>query len=181
MKKHTLILTVIAAASLGGASAYAQSTPSPSPSGSPIMNWDCVQQSQNTELYGFCGKKDSILEKVAGLPTEIVKRRVFVQITQGSSGGEVKLFERKENNKFTVTRWKREDTFKLLPKIDTTVFKNKGLHCVGQQVIAELQQDLKKPAEVKQDVDVPSPEAAFKESVQSTDGESVKTTVWILC
>ncbi|SRR6266550_1054520 len=180
MKNHTLLLTVIVAAFLGGASVHAQS-PSPSPSGSPIIKWDCAASSQNTELYGFCGKKDSILEKVAGLPTEIVKRRVFIQITQGSSGGEVKLFERKENNKFTVTRWKREDTFKLLPKIDTAVFKNKGLHCVGERVVAELQDDLKKPTEVQQDVDVPSPEAAFKESVQSTNGEPVRTTVWILC
>ena len=145
------------------------------------MNWDCVRT--KVRILSFtasAAKRIQFSKRLPVLPTEIVKRRVFVQITQGSSGGEVKLFERKENNKFTVTRWKREDTFKLLPKIDTTVFKNKGLHCVGQQVIAELQQDLKKPAEVKQDVDVPSPEAAFKESVQSTDGESVKTTVWIL-
>ena len=181
MKKHALLLTLIVAAFLGGASVHAQS-PSPSPSGSPIIKWDCASSSQNTELYGFCGKKDSILEKVAGLPAEIVKRRVFVQITQGSSGGEVKLFERKENNKFTVTRWKREgeNTFKLLPKIDTAVFKNKGLHCVGEQVIAVLKKDLQKPTEVTE-LEVSSPEAAFKESVQSTDGEPVRTTVWILC
>ncbi len=182
MKKHTLILTVIAAASLSGASIYAQS-PSPSPSGSPILMWDCANSSQNTELYGFCGKKDSVAEKVAGLPTEIVNRRVFVQITQGSKGGEVKLFVRKDNNKFTVTRWERKDTFELLPKIDTAVFENKGLHCVGEKVITKLQQNLKKPTEVQQDVNIPSPEV-FKESVQSTDGtdgETVRTTVWILC
>jgi len=180
MKKHALLLTLSVAAFLGGASVLAQS-PSPSPSGSPIIKWDCAASSQNTELYGFCGKKDSVAEKVAGLPTEIVQRRVFVQITQGSKGGEVKLFERKENNKFTVTTWKREKTFELLPKIDTAVFENKGLHCVGEKVITKLQQNLKKPTEVQQDVDVPSPEAAFKESVQTTDGEPVRTTVWILC
>ena len=177
MKKQ---LTLVVAAFLGGASVHAQS-PSPSPSGSPIIKWDCAASSQNTELYGFCGKKDSILKKVADLPAEIVERRVFVQITQGSKSGEVKLFVRKENNKFTVTRWERKDTFELLPKIDTAVFENKGLHCVGEKVITKLQQNLKKPTEVQQDVDVPSPEAAFKESVQSTDGEPVRTTVWILC
>ena len=180
MKKHTLLLTVIVAAFLGGASVHAQS-PSPSPSGSPIIKWDCAASSQNTELYGFCGKKDSILEKVAGLPTEIVKRRVFIQITQGSSGGEVKLFERKENNKFTVTKWKSEETFKLLPKIDKAIFENKGVNCVGEQVIALLRKELKKPTEVTQDVEVPSPAAAFSDSVQSTIGEPVRTTVWILC
>jgi hypothetical protein len=182
MKKHPLILTVIASALFMGTSAYPQSTPTPTPT--PGSKWDCAASSQNTELYGFCGKKDSVAEKVAGLPTEIVQRRVFVQITQ-AKGGEVKLFERKENNKFTVTTWKREDTFKLLPKIDTAVFENKGRHCVGERVVKELQGDLKhgEPPKVQQDVPVTSPEV-FKESVQSTDGddgETVKTTVWILC
>ncbi len=89
--------------------------------------------------------------------------------------------ERKENNKFTVTKWKSEETFKLLPKIDKVIFENKGVNCVGEQVIAVLRKELKKPTEVTQDVEVSSPTAAFSDSVQSTIGEPVRTTVWILC
>jgi hypothetical protein len=180
MKNHPSVLTVVAAALLGGASAYAQSTPTPTPT--PIvMGWDCRNSSWNTELYGFCGGKAAMVEKIASLPVQLSQRRVFVQITQGSSSGEVKLYERKENNKFTVTKWKSEETFKLLPKIDKSVFENKGVNCVGEQVIALLRKELKKPTEVTQDVEVSSPAAAFSDSVQSTIGEPVRTTVWILC
>jgi hypothetical protein len=179
MKNHTLIFTVAAAGLLIGVSAYAQSTPTPTPT--PIVMWDCRSSSWNTELYGFCGGKAAMIEKIASLPVQLSQRRVFVQITQGSSSGEVKLYERKENNKFTVTKWKSEETFKLLPKIDKSVFENKGVNCVGEQVIALLRKELKKPTEVTQDVEVPSPAAAFSDSVQSTIGEPVRTTVWILC
>jgi hypothetical protein len=55
------------------------------------------------------------------------------------------------------------------------------VNCVGEQVIALLRKELKKPTEVTQDVEVPSPAAAFSDSVQSTIGEPVRTTVWILC
>ncbi len=94
MKNHTLILTVVAAALLGGASVYAQSTPTPTPT--PIViGWDCRSSSWNTELYGFCGGKTAMVEKIASLPVQLSQRRVFVQITQGSSSGEVKLYRAK--------------------------------------------------------------------------------------
>lgn len=180
MKNHTLILKVVAAGLLIGASAYAQSTPTPTPT-PIIMGWDCRTSSWNTELYGFCGGKAAMIEKIASLPVQPSSRRVFVQITQGSSGGEVKLYERKENNKFTVTKWKSEKTLKLLPKIDNTVFENKGVKCVGEQVIGVLRKELKEPTEVKQDVDVPDSAAAFSESVENAIGEPVRTTMWFLC
>ena len=180
MKKYDLIPTVVAAALLGGASVYAQSTPSPTITPIVIAG-DCRNSGWNTELYGFCGGKAAMIEKIASLPVTLSSRRVFIQITQGSSSGEVKLYERKENNKFTVTKWKSEETFKLLPKIDKAIFENKGVNCVGEQVIGVLSKELKKPTEVTQDVAVPSPAAAFSDSVQNTIGEPVRTTVWILC
>src|SRR6266513_760028 len=181
MKNHTLILTVVAAGLLIGASAYAQSTPTPT--SSPIViAGDCRSSSWNTELYGFCGGKAAMIEKIASLPVQLSSRRVFVQITQGSSSGEVKLYERQGNNTFAVTKWKNAQTFKLLPKIDKAIFDNKGVNCVGEQVIAVLRKELGKPSEVTQDVEAPvSPAAAFSDSVQNATGEPIRTTVWILC
>jgi hypothetical protein len=181
MKNHTLILTVITAALLGGASAYAQSTPSPSPSGSPIMGRDCTNQSQNTELYGFCGAKAVTLEKIAGLPTEIVKRRVFIQITQGSSGGEVKLYERQKDDTFTVTTWSTPQTSGVLSDVDKTMFDNKGVNCVGEQVTVVLRKKLGKGNATLGVAAPETPAAAFSHSVKDAKGEFVRTVMVILC
>lgn len=146
------------------------------------MGGDCKNSSWNTELYGFCGGKAAMIKRIEAIPVDLSKRRVFVQITQGSKSGEVKLFERKgNNNMFTLTKWKSEGTFKLLPKIDTTIFENKGVNCVGEKVIGVLKKELKKPTEDPQDVEVSSPAAAFSESVENAEDEPVRTTVWILC
>jgi hypothetical protein len=182
MKNDTLVFTVIAAALLGSASAYAQSTPSPSPSISP-MGRDCTQQSQNTELYGFCGAKASMLEKLAGLPAQLVERRVFVQITQGSSSGEVKLYERQQDGKFTVTTWSTAHTSALLADVDKTMFENKGVNCVGEQVTAVLRKKLgKEKAKVTPGVAAPeTPAAAFSHSIKEASGDFVRTVMIILC
>jgi hypothetical protein len=181
MEKHTLILTVLAAALLGGASVYAQSTPSPSPTGSPIMGRDCVSQSQNTELYGFCGDKASMLEKIAALPVKLSERRVFVQVTQGSSGGEVKYYERQEDGTFTVTQWRVARTFDLLATIDKSVFDNKGLKCVGDQVKKILTQKLGPGKTVEPLTSSPSPKDAFGDSINNASGKFIRTTVVVLC
>jgi len=176
-----LILPLIAASLLGGMSVYAQSTPSPSPSISPIMNRDCVHQSQNTELYGFCGAKDVTLEKVAGLPIDIVKRRVFIQITQGSSSGEVKLYERQKDGTFTVTTWNMGQTSLLLSDIDKSMFENKGVNCVGEQVTAVLKKKLGK-GNVTTGVAAPeTPAAAFSHSIKNAPGDFVRTEMICLC
>ena len=144
MKNHTLILTVFTAALLVARQLMLNPRRLQQPLLSPIMGRDCRNQSQNTELYGFCGAKAIMLEKMAGLPAEIVKRRVFLQITQGSSGGEVKLYERQRDGKFTVTTWSKRETSGVLSDVDKTMFDNKGVNCVGEQVTAVLRKKLGK-------------------------------------
>src|SRR5437660_1253164 len=114
MKKHTLIVTLIAAALFIGMSAYSQSTPTPTPE----TKGGCNNSSWNTELYGFCGAKPAMIEKIARIPVNLSERRVFIQITQGSSSGEVKLYERQKDGKSTVTTWSTPETFGLLADID---------------------------------------------------------------
>jgi hypothetical protein len=179
-KNHTLVLTVFAAALFISESAYAQYTPTPTTT--PILiAGDCRNSSSNTELYGFCGAKDMILKKLGGLPAEIVKRRVFLQITQGSSSGEVKLYERQGNGKFTVTTWSKGETSALLGDVDKTMFDNKGVNCVGEQVTAVLHNKLGEGS-VTPDVDAPAnPAAAFSHSIKNASGDFVRTVMVILC
>ena len=180
MKNHILILTVVAAALLGGASVYAQSTPSPSSTISPTMGRDCTNQSQNTELYGFCGAKPAMIEKIARIPVKLSERRVFIQITQGSSGGEIKLYERKDG-KFTVTTWSIPETFGLLTDIDKAIFDNKAVNCVGEQVTDLLRKRLGNGNETSNVAPPVSPTAAFKHSIEQAQGEFIQTKVVILC
>jgi hypothetical protein len=176
MKKHSLILIVVAAAFLGVAPAYAQSTPTPT----PAKGTQCKRASSHTELYGFCGTKEGIIKKIASLPVQLSDRRVFVQLTQGDSGGEVKLFERQDNGTFKVTTWSTPETSMLLAEIDKTMFDNKGVNCVGEEVKNVLEANLKNPT-VTEVAGFNTPAAAFTDSVEKAGGKSVRTLMEILC
>jgi hypothetical protein len=175
MKKNALIVTLIAAASLGGASVYAQY---PSPTPTPLS---CLLSSWSPELYSFYGAKETIAKKLANIPARLLERRVFLQVTQGDSGADVKLYERQEDGTFTVTKWTAKQTPRLLSDIDNAIVANKGVNCVGEQVKAVLKKELGK-GEVSPPAAAPeTPEAAFGHSVKEASGEFIKSTVIILC
>jgi hypothetical protein len=168
MNNHTLIVPVIAAVLLSGASAYAQADA-------------CNYSSWNPELYCFYGAKDKIAEKLANIPAKLSERRVFLQVTQGDSRADVKLYERQKDGTFTVTEWGTKQTSRLLAEIDRAIVANKGVNCVGEQVKAVLGKELKE-GKVSKAVPAPaSPEAAFAHSVKEATGEFIKSTVIILC
>jgi len=169
MKKHTLIVTLIAAALLGGAANGA----SPGPR--------CKASSWNPELYSFYGAKDTIVEKFANIPAKLSERRVFLQVTQGDSSADVKLYEQQKDGTFTVTEWTTKPTSRLLAKIDEAIIANKGVNCVGEQVKDVLAQELKE-GKVSNGVAAPaSPKAAFAHSVNQASGAFIKSIVIILC
>jgi hypothetical protein len=173
MKK--LIVTLIAAALLGGASAYAQY---PSPTPTPLS---CLNSSKNPELYSFYGDKDVIVHSLARIPAKLSERRVFLQVTQGDSGADVKLYEREKDGTYTVTEWKAKETSQLLMKIDKAIIANKGVNCVGEQVKAVLKKELGKVEASPPAAAPETPEAAFGHSVKEASGEFIKSTVIILC
>ena len=175
MKKHTLILTLAAAASLYSVSAIAQnSSPSPAP-------FQCRQSSWSPEAYNFYGAKDTVVGKLANIPAKLSERRVFLQVTQGDSSADVKLYEQQKDGTFTVTEWAPKRTSRLLTKIDNEIIANKGVNCVGEQVKAVLGKELH-DGKVSNAVAAPaSPQAAFSHAVKEASGEFIKTTVIILC
>jgi hypothetical protein len=177
MKKHTLIVTLIAAALLGGASAGPLPTASPAASPGPR----CKAFSWNPELYSFYGDKEIIAEKLAKIPTKLSHRRVFLQVTQGDSGADVKLYEQQNDGTFTVTEWTGKQTSGLLADIDTAIIANKGVNCVGEQIKTILNKQLKE-GKVSPSVAVPeSPQAAFAPQVEKASGEFIKTTIILGC
>lgn len=122
-----------------------------------------------------------MIEKLAKIPVQLSERRVFAQVTQGRSGGEVKLYERQENGTFAVTRWVPRATFDLLAKIDKSLFDNKGVKCVGKGVKEILEKQLG-PGKPSNPLPASaSPQEAFGDSVTNAEGDFVKTTVVVLC
>jgi hypothetical protein len=183
MKKHTLIVTLIAAALLSKASAYdpePTQTPTPTSTSTPIV-MGCHRSSWNPELYSFYGAKDTILEKLAQIPTKLSERRVFLQVTQGDSSVDIRLYEHQRDGTYTVTEWPNKQTSHLIADIDKAICDNHGVNCVGEQVKAVLKRELGK-GEVLRPAPAPeTPEAAFKHSVENASGEFIKTTIIILC
>jgi hypothetical protein len=169
MKTHILIVAVMSAVLLSGASAYAQADA-------------CNNSSWNPESYCFYGAKDKIVEKFANISTtKLSERRVFLQVTQGDSRADVKLYERQKDGTFTVTEWGTKQTARLLADIDKAIVANKGVNCVGEQVKGVLAKELKE-GKVSKDVPAPaSPEAAFAHPVKEATGEFIKSTVILLC
>jgi hypothetical protein len=167
MKTRSLIVAAMSAVLLSGGSAYAQQ--------------GCNNSSWNPELYCFYGAKDNIAEKLSHIPAKLSERRVFLQITQGDSKANVRLYERQKDETFTVTEWTTKQTSRLVADIDKAIVANKGVNCVGEQVKAVLVKALKE-GKVSKEVPAPaSPEAAFTHPVKEAVGEFIKSTVIILC
>src|SRR5262245_25573907 len=178
MKKRILIITLIAAPFVSGASA-ATDLPPPSPASSPGPR--CRATGWSPEAYTNYGKKATIIDKLGYIPTDLSTRRVFLQVTQGDSGGDVRLYEQQRDGSFSVTEWKPKETWSLLAAIDGKITSNLGKDCVGTQVEKLLSAQLgpgnsKPPA--APDV---LPQKAFAPSLDEVSGDYIKTTVIILC
>jgi hypothetical protein len=169
MKTPTSIITVISALLLSGASAYGQGS-------------GCNDSSWNPESYCFYGAKDKIVEKFGNISTtKLSERRVFLQVTQGESKANIRLYERQKDGKFTVTEWPATQTSRLLTDIDRAIMANKGVDCVGEQVKGILGRELK-GAKVSKEIPAPeSTQAAFAHSVKEAKGEFIKSVVFLLC
>jgi hypothetical protein len=187
MKTHRLIAVLFAASLSSGFAAELSRTPSPTPtptpkSPAPKPVGACRYNSWNPELYGFYGAKKTILEKLPKIPetAPFADRRVFVQITEGESGVEVKLFERQDNGTFNTTVWTRGKGDHLICDIDDRIMDNKGLDCVGKTVkegLVNLLGDGKASAPLAAETAA----AAFSPSVNNASGDYIKTIMIILC
>jgi hypothetical protein len=166
MKKHTLIVLLMAAALFGGTTANAQL---------------CTESSWNPELYTLYGAKASIIEKLAKLPLKLSERRVFLQVTQGDSSASVKLFEKQKDGTYTITEWTTKQTASLLAAIDKAIVSNKGVNCVGEQVKAVLAKELKEGKVLKNVAAPVSSKAAFAHAINNATGDFIKCALHLLC
>ena len=182
MKRHTLIVTLIASGSLAVAAAENPSpspTLAPSPAASPGPR--CQQMSWSPELYGFYGKKQTVIDKLAQIPTPISEHRVVVQITQGHATGDVRLFEQQKDGTFTVTQWATRQPSDIVAGIDKTIMDNKGRDCVGAAIKDLLTEKLGQGKALEPLAAPGSSKDAFSPSIQSASGDFIKTVIFFGC
>lgn len=161
--------------------AFSQTPTPPPPTPEPTIKGGCNVSSWNAEMYGFYGKKNSVIDKLSYIHGNLAERRVFVQVTEGNSIGQVRLYEREKDGTFTITEWKTGKTSNLIGDIDGAVMECQGFTCVGEQVKAVLTKVLRE-GKVTHGIGAPaSPKAAFSHSVKEASGDFVKTVVVILC
>lgn len=179
MKKHILVVTLIAGASLVVASAQ---TPSPTPS---VVPTNCPQSSASVEVHSFYGAKETVKNKVSNLPVNLYERRVFLQITQSGrttdAMTDVKLFEQQKGGGFAITEWKKTKSPGLFDELDDTIIQNKGKHCVGEAIKDVLTKKLG-PGKTGEPLTAPVlPKDAFGPSVQDASGDFIKSVIIFGC
>jgi hypothetical protein len=194
MKKHILVVTLIAGASLAVAAAENPSpspsvalSPSPSeapPAASPTPT-HCPENSASVEVHSFYGSKKTVVEKVADLQVNLSGRRVFLQITQSgrtkSANTAVKLFEQQKDGSFTVREWTETKAPGLFDEIDDAIIKNKGKNCVGKAIEDVLTQKLGTGKTARPLTAPVSPKDAFTPSVEDASGDFIKSVVIFGC
>jgi hypothetical protein len=156
----------------------ASAEPSTYPSASPLPSI-CNLASWSPESHTFYGRKETIIEKLANLSSPS-DHRVFIQVTQGDSSGNVRLYEKNNGGGYTVTEWSTPKTSQLLDEIDRAIVANKGVNCVGEQVKGVLNK-LGKGARHENVAAPESAKAAFAHPVKEAQGEFVKTTIILNC
>jgi len=178
MKKHPLIVILLAAAFVCGVSGQ-----TPSPFSTPNKDTKCNKAQWDPQEYRLYGAKESIIEKLANIPSKFSERRLFVEITQGDSSAHVKLYERQQDGTFTVTEWAPGETSRLVTKIDEAIIANKGVNCVGEQIKKVLNDELEGVhKDITPGVSAPaSPEAAFAHSIKDTSGKFMICSIFFGC
>jgi hypothetical protein len=142
-----------------------------------VAAWDC-------QSHGFLGSPATVAANLAGLPDEVVRRRVYMLMIQGDARAEARVFERfaVEDRDATVARWSDSHLGGLVTQVTEVLVTNRGVHCPGEQVKAVLAD-----GEREFSVEGPAPapataKEAFLPAMEAyKDDRFVQATVMILC
>ncbi|WP_370417230.1 hypothetical protein AB8O64_00885 [Streptomyces sp. QH1-20] len=138
--------------------------------------WDC-------QSHVFMGSPETVIENLAGLPDELVGRRVYMLLVQGDSHAEARIFERfnLEDTEGTVSSWAEDDMHGMVSQITEVLVANRGVHCPGEQVKATLEST----REIHVGAPAPAPKSTAEAFTPLVEGfkhdKFVRATVMVLC
>jgi len=98
--------------------------------------WDC-------QSHSFMGSPETVAANLAGLPDELVSRRVYMLMIQGDGRAEARIYERFDisDSEGTMARWEQDKLGDLVTEITEVLVANRGVHCPGEQVKMALEGD----------------------------------------
>lgn len=129
------------------------------------------------------GSPETVEAQLANLPDDLIRRRVYMLMVQGTERAEVRIFERfdLEDTEGTVTSWQQDHLGDLVTQITDVLVANKGVHCPGEQVKATIEGD----RELSIEPPAPAPQSAREAFgpvlAQYHDDTFIQATAVILC
>lgn len=138
--------------------------------------WDC-------QMHTYLGSPANVAANLAAVPADIVERRVYMLMVQGTDRAEAHLFERFafEDNEGTVATWSDHKLGDMVTRLTEVLIGNGGAHCPGEQVKANLEE--------QHDFQVGAPAPAPKTAAEAfgpilasfSSDKFVQATVMALC
>ncbi|HSV65010.1 MAG TPA: hypothetical protein VLJ59_03750 [Mycobacteriales bacterium] len=93
----------------------------------------CSASAFNPYSYDFYGDAEAILQNLDGSGLDLAERRMFMLTVQNETDAEVKIYERVDDNNWSVSTWRGDNADDLHRNIGDMLFRNKGVFCTGEQ------------------------------------------------
>lgn len=142
----------------------------------------CRASALDPYSYDFYGDAEAILANLDDSGLDLSGRRKFMLIVQNETGGEVKVYERVDDQQWRVQSWRGESADHVHAAIGDMLLRNKGVFCTGEQAMGVLD---RLAIELSPDGVVPAPHsarAAFAHPIRAyTQGGYGRASVTCFC
>jgi len=142
----------------------------------------CAVSALDPYAYDFYGDAEAILANLDNTGLDLSNRRKFMLTVQNDRGAEVRMFERIDDETWSVHSWRGDTADELHAAIGDMLMKNKGVFCTGEQAMGVLD---KLSIELAPDGVVPAPHsarAAFGHPIRAyTQGGYGRASVTCFC
>jgi len=141
----------------------------------------CKEASWSPEVLTFYGDTAKVAEKLLQVQANLMERRMYLLVSETSGRTEAALFERKENQNVSLSRWETDSNIKLAAMLNDKLLSNSGRSCAGELTKAILRT---LGANVDRGDLIPAPKtalAAYGHAWQGAANEYVRVTLFLLC
>lgn len=93
----------------------------------------CAVSAFNPYSYEFYGDASTILDSLDRSGMDLSERRMLMLAVENGSTAEIKLYERVEDDMWSVSTWTGPNIDDIRAAIGQMLFDNKGVFCTGEQ------------------------------------------------